>query len=214
MDFSSIKLQGGPVYASTKWAEDYLATGVYPSIHDDVALMLAAIPAHHRRGAVDLGACHGLLSLRANGLGYSPVLGLEADGPSVAFYQTYLARPSVVLEQRTLQVLDANDMRRFIELLRSFAVTTVIARRVLPEILVDSLPKGSDTPADTALAGRAFTRALREAGVRFMVVEGRVYSKRSTHRLSRLDLELDAIGRDSWTVIERYRETVLLRLNP
>jgi hypothetical protein len=162
---------------------------------------------------VDLGACHGLISLRANGLGFSPVLGLEADGPSVAFYHSYLRRPNVHLDPRTLDVLDANDMRRFIGQLQSYNVTTVIARRVLPEILVDSLPKDS-TEADTALAGRAFTRALREAGVCYMVVEGRVHSRRSTHRLNRLELELDAIGRDDWTVIERFRETVLLRLNP
>lgn len=209
----------GSVFADFKHMDSFLADGSLPKIHDQMAVAMAQIPEAERQGAIDFGACHGMLAIRANRMGWSPVLGLELDGPSVEAFNTYLAArvPDVRMEAEGLDVR-AESFREQARNWVGQGLTTWLARRVLSELFATTYRKegaldmGAAGEAIWKPAGHAFGEAARDAGVRHLVLQGRLYGPykdRVAHPIFNTDREIEAIG-PSWVEVFRHKDAVVM----
>jgi hypothetical protein len=149
----------------------------WPAIHNAMSDFAAA----HMRGnfLLDLGCAYGLLGARlASENGGLPCAGIEANettiraaqdaGVPIRFYKLKITRD-------TLPALSA--------ILDETRARTVVARRILPELWGEDLE-----------GGRLFADALAKAGVRELLIEGRVVSERSTNALRSIDAEVDLLS--------------------
>jgi SAM-dependent methyltransferase len=145
----------------------------YPAIHDN----MAAAASSYLRGTriLDLGCSYGLLGSRiAKELGYDTAIGVEADtavihaaeqvGVNMVFH-------NIRISAETMSQLDA--------IIRAHGVNVILARRVMPELFGDDLQLGV-----------RFAAMCASAGVKEMLVEGRVLSGRSTNALASIDAEV------------------------
>lgn len=198
----------GTGFADRSLVRNYLETGTMPSIHDNIEVLLAKIPAAERRGAIDLGACTGLITVRAFKLGFSPVIGVEPRAVDVAVFDEHLKRAGCELCCRKINPMDPENLRWLSGVMLSNGCTTVIARRILPEILggtVDSHDPHTVHPE----AGDRLGKALLEGGATRIIVEGRVPSPRARHDLSSVEQEIVAMSR-YWLVADRLKACAML----
>lgn len=180
-------------FADHKYVYEFISEGRYPAIHDAI---FGAVAANVKdvTAVMDLGACTGLLSARvAKELGLR-VVAVEPNGD-------YIDRGiHTVSGVRWLQTpVTAATVGKVARAASENGVGLVMARRVLPEIAERG---GIDTV--TYLG-----HALREAGVHTIVLEGRVYSKRSTALLSHADAEVEALKEDFALVASQGNVRVL-----
>ena len=199
------KIQQGQVYASVSYVRDFLTQGILPKIHSNMGDAMTQIPRHERTSAIDVGACHGMLTMRAHTMGWANVLGLEYDQGSINLFNTALKRQGVSLQQADLNPLLLGFAPMMTMLIQQRSVTTVFARRVLSELFstVHGRLDGAD-PKVIADSGARFTDVLLAAGVKYLVMEGRSFSSRSTHPIPHTQAELDALG-PRWQVIYRNK---------
>lgn len=211
MQLEIAKVQGNKHYASAESVEAFVRNKTLPAIHEDMGAVMAMIPADDRKGALDFGACHGLLSVRASRLGFFPVVGLEADKASVDVYRSHIQQKGVTLVETKVDFLDRTTIDRIKRICHSYGITTFLCRRVLPELLGDVYKQAGHWPSDGLIdaAGRAFAQMALDIGIKHIVVEGRVFSVRSTHPLPSIDRELEAIG-PQWVVKASLKNTRLL----
>lgn len=215
---SGIKpLQSGSIYADYKHIDLYKSEGTLPRIHKSMGEAMAHIPAERRRGAIDFGACHGMLSIRAHQMGWNPVLGVELDPRSVDAYNRFVKTDGVELASIALDVRSpefAAQCRDWV----AGGYTTFLARRVLSELFATTYRKegaldmGPEGEAIWKPAGHAFGQAARDAGVEFIVLEGRAYGPykdRLAHPIYNTDREVYAIG-PTWRTVHRYKEAVVM----
>lgn len=157
-----------PVFDAQRLVDAWQSRGEWPAIHTPVVTMVREV-CDPGESLCDLGSSTGLLGRRLAGLGYR-VCAVEQPGSALSrgiLAGVYDGVPylGARIQPDTLQVLAGH--------LQQHGVTTVIARRVFPE-LWDAL--GPDEwPRLPAM--------LLEVGVRRIIVEGRVPSGRTTHPL-------------------------------
>lgn len=151
------------------WAKD----GTFPKIHNAIVNVAAAELG--ARVVLDLGCSYGLLGARLIKMGVVDIaIGVDIDGDVLQAAHD----AGVPITQHHLKIEPAT----FAELLasvRGHRVTAVLARRILPELF------GHDIPA-----GKQFAHLLARAGVKEMVVEGRVISPSATNPLQSIDAEV------------------------
>lgn len=196
-------LHGGKGYASLKYVDAYLNKSQLPNIHDRIGRALAELPAEYRQhGAFDLGACHGLLTIRAAAI-FPLVVGLEPDQRSVDVFNAHLASraPNATLMQGKLDALDPSTALWFSDVVARHDIRTFIARRALPETLAWTY--GKNAGFDIACrAGRALSELLVATGIKCVVLEGRVPTYKShANPLWNADLEVQAMGAP-WSVVK------------
>lgn len=168
-----------------EYVQAWQDTGKFPAIHDGIfALLKAKVPVDEEGTSVlDLGSSTGLLSRRMADAGYC-VHAMEGSrstsnvGTEAGIYQDI-----EVARWR----LRPGDMRTFTEWMVERRVTVVMARRVFPEL--------DDYGINPSFLGKAFAFA----GVRHLLVEGRVSRPYATHRFKSLGDEIGALG-DLWEV--------------
>lgn len=214
-DLATLKLHGGSIFASTDFIRKFLADGSLPKIHDAMGKVMAMVPPEERAGAIDFGACHGFLSIRARKMGYHPVVGLEADQKSVDVFNEFL-RPQVQGVNLICNRLDvrSDDFARFMrEVCRDSGVTTILARRVLSELFCTTYGKAAMKDETIwRAAGQAFSRAVIDAGIKRIILQGRLYGpfkNRATHPIYNTDREIEALG-PLWNVAIREGDVALL----
>jgi hypothetical protein len=205
-DISKLKLQGGQIFASTKALQEYVTTGSLPRIHNAMHDAMSFIPIGDRGGAVDFGACHGLLSARARSMGFGPVLGLEYDKASVDAFDEFV-KPKidgVTLIQARIDVLSEGYLEETKSLFAKYSINTVLARRVLSELFCTTYSKkgnGRDVPENVwRAAGAKWAEVMVQAGARHMVLQGRAYGpykNRATHPICNTDIEVSCVS-GSW----------------
>lgn len=203
------KIQGGAIYASTSFITDYVKDKSLPKIHDTMGQVMDLIPVSERKGAIDLGACHGMLSLRARAMGWFPVFGLEADLPSVELHRLFIKEPGVTLMHSKLDVRSKAFRDTVISLMGSFEITTIFARRVFPEILSNTFGKDGLKAGVIRDAAERFTDTVISGGIKYLVVEGRQFRSNTTHPLGNIDLEIEVLG-PRWKVMSRINDAVLM----
>lgn len=204
------KIQQGQVYASISFVEDYLRDGTLPKIHESMGHAMDWIPKMARIGAIDFGACHGMLSLRAKKMGWGKVNGIERDQGSIDVYNQFLKTPGVYLHRADINIFDQQSKDFIADKISTANANTILARRVLSELV--STTFGSKRGADPEViraAGEAFTDVFLASGIRYVVLEGRAFSKRSVHPVPHTDAEIHALG-PRWREAFRHKQAVVL----
>ena len=203
------KLQQGQVFASLHFADAYLLNGALPKIHDDMGVIMDRVPAAERKGALDLGACHGLLSIRAKRMGWTHVHGIDIDPRSVELYNKHLKMDGVKL---TAEKIDCRspDFPAWLKQTCS-GIDTIIARRIFSELFSTTYGKAGKEEIVWRDAGNKFGQAALGAGIKRIIVEGRRWASYKTHAnpVYRVDVEIDALGA-GWKEVERFKECAIL----
>lgn len=164
-------------FDSIKYVGAFHLGGGFPAIHDAIGAMLKA---HVEAPAafVDIGACTGLLSMRALSVGLARGICVEGNAkyrqqavkdPRLEWFPHYVTSATLPALGRTL---------------KERLVTVAIARRVFPEIEL----------TERGLVARA-AEVLRESGVRKLFVQGRVPTRNPASTLSTIHLEVEALSR-------------------
>ena len=205
------QIQGGAVYASLSFVDDFLRDGKLPDIHRDFGAAMDGVPADERKGMIDIGSCHGLICMRGHVMGWNPVVGMEADLPSIKVFNDSLKRPGVTIYHTSLDPLSPMFEAMVGDTVRRNNVSTITARRVLSELFstIYGKKRGAD-PEQIRKSGHAFSAKVQAAGVKYLVIEGRAFSTRSTHPVPNTAAELAALG-PLWEEVHRVKEAVLLR---
>lgn len=160
-------------FNSPELLDTWKRTGRFPAIHDDMAA--AALNLVRGTRFLDLGCGFGLLGARiAKAAGEHVCIGVEAD-KSVIEAGTAAGVRTVYHHLR----LTAETLDQFVSIVRCHGINVILARRVMPELF------GEDTTL-----GVRFACAMYHAGVKEMLVEGRVVSARSTNALASIDHEI------------------------
>jgi len=194
------KLDGGAIYGHFKHIQKYLDEGKLPNIHKQMGIAMEQVPKDKRGGAIDFGACHGMLSIRARKMGWGPVIGLEMNQKAVDAYNQFVRTDGVTLQTAKLDV----RTEEFAVMCRDWVsqgINTFLCRRVLSELFATTFGKAAvhmETGRDIWLpAGHAFGKAAADAGIEYIVLEGRLYGpyrNRLAHPIYNTDIEIEAIG--------------------
>lgn len=172
-------------FDSLEHLDRWRATGRFPRIHDGItALVRSTLPKWAQ--VADLGSSTGLLTRRLAEHGYE-VCGVEADARAIALgeeYGTYGEECPVHPFEVTPDTLA--DLEGLLA-----GTDAVVARRVLPELL--------DNQVTPAMVGEV----LAEAGVRWIVLEGRAPRAGATHKLAHLGAEIAGLESAGWRVADR-----------
>jgi hypothetical protein len=160
-------------------------TGKFPPIHDGIfALLKAKIPvAEDGTTVLDLGSSTGLLSRRMADAGYT-VYAIEGSVATSNVGREAGIYDGIEIMRSRLKTEDLRDLR---EWMHRQEISVVMARRVFPEL------------DDYGVAPQFLARVFAEAGVKHILVEGRLQRPYATHRLKSLSDEITALG-DLWTV--------------
>lgn len=149
------------------------ATGRFPKIHDNIVAMAVTELAGVR--LLDLGCSYGLLGAQLLKRGAAiTVTGIDVDedviraavgaGVPVGFCNLKVERGTFMNVHGIIQ---------------DYQITAVVARRIFPELF------GADLEA-----GKEFANILHYAGIKEMVVEGRVISPNAVNQLQGIDQEV------------------------
>lgn len=211
------KLNGGKGYADLKLVDAYVKEGRLPAIHDNMGAAMAFVPQAKRQGALDLGACTGLLSIRARLMGWHTVIGVEADKGAVDTYDEIVApyakikgENPLTVEHRALDVSSQEFALWLASRTGAGTINTILARRVFPELFSNAFPDGKQA-AVWRRAGLAFGYAARAAGIEYIVLEGRQWKNYKTHAnpLYKLEIEQEALG-PGWRQAFRHKECAVM----
>lgn len=164
-----------PAYVDA-WAK----RGQFPHIHNGIVSLVRTEVEPAGETVLDLCSSTGLLARQLVDVGHYRVVALEQPGPAFDRGRqagTYDGIP--VLAMR----LEPDTVDEFLTWLKVERVTTVVARRCFPEL--------HDALGD---AFRTFAASLADAGVQRIVLEGRIASTRTTHRLGTAAREVAALA--------------------
>lgn len=164
-------------FNSPELLEAWQATGEWPAIHNAMSEM--AITYVTGRRLLDLGCSYGLLGARITAENaMEPGIGVDASSDAIAAGKA--AR--VPLDLKFMRVLPRrSDWLDLMAIIRDNGVDVVIARRVFPELFGEHVDEMS-----------AFGEELRRAGIKELLVQGRVETAQATNRLH--------------SVVQEYRE--------
>lgn len=166
-------------FDSVEHVDSWRQTGRYPAIHKPIADFVVG----RLRGPaslVDLCCSHGLLG--------DQLLTRLPPGTSVVGVESSLsaigrARDAGLRHRIERLHVDASTYDELAAVVRRAGATVLIARRCLPEILGAALQTAPD-----------FARALFDAGIREVFLQGRVVVAHPTNPLFSVDKEVEALS--------------------
>lgn len=174
-------------YDSPDHLATWSATGRFPAIHDAIA-QVAAVEMTGRR-VLDLGCSYGLLGGRLMSKGLADfALGVDTD---LDVMDAGLAA-GLPVEYRQIKV-DFTTIDALVSLISEHRIDVLVARRIMPELFGDNLPLGV-----------SFGIKLASAGVREVLLEGRVQTSAAVNALSSVDKEVGLFTNGGYWV-ENYR---------
>lgn len=179
-------------YDDMAYVAAYNERGEYPKIHDDIFSLDEGLP----RGVVaDIGACHGLLAARLVNAGHTKCLAFEMN-------PRYLAE---AIRDKRIEYhgypVSYTTLGFFAGELKDAGVSIVFARRVIPEIW----DRGGEKLV------RGFAGAMFAAGVKYLVVEGRLPTARAVNGMNTIEREIAALN--GFKEIKRFKNCALLERN-
>ena len=171
-------------FDSPEQLETWVKTGRWPAIHDRIADF--ATQHVFGRRLIDLGCSYGLLGARIMAqAGMDAALGIDSDQKAISAAQ----KAGVPILFKRMQVTGAN-LDALGDVIAEMHADVLVARRVLPELFGDDLAGGWN-----------FGRVLHEAGIREIVVQGRVDGAGSVNPLRSVRQEVELLSHS-------YREGV------
>ena len=160
--------------------EQWRDSGRYPAIHDSI--FAAAVTHLQSRRLLDLCCAVGLLGTRLlRDLPADHVIGVEGNPREVALGRQF----QIPIPVQCFHI-GPDTVGRLGSLIKSQGITGVVARRCLSEVLAPDPAWGAD-----------FAEALAAVGVKEILLQGRVWSRSSTHPVPHTQAELDALGVDA-----------------
>jgi len=204
----------GQGFGSRALVVDYLRTKTFPAIHDDILHAMRGFPGGFAgRNVIDLGACTGLLSLRLKAeLEVGTVMGLEANVRDVALFKGWLAEHGhpVSVQHHMLDLWREETLRTFDFIVKSIDASVLVGRRIIPEVC--TRPTGTTKrPGMPAWVPELIRKTFRNAGLQYLVLEGRMFSARSVNPVADIDREIDIFQPD-YTVRLRHKNVAILEL--
>ncbi|KWW97369.1 hypothetical protein LI90_4341 (plasmid) [Carbonactinospora thermoautotrophica] len=183
-------------FDAPEYVHAWKTRGAYPRIHDNITTVVREELDPTDPGVLlDLGSSTGLLARRLTDAGYL-VCAVQEPGRALDHGRKAGVYDGVpVLELRITPV----TLPRLLDWVREQHVYAVVARRVFPE-LYDAL--GPNSFRDLAVG-------LRDAGARWIILEGRAPTTRATHPLNCAAREVDALA-PAWTLARRQGAVAVL----
>jgi hypothetical protein len=179
-------------FNSIEYIFAYSKTGIFPAIHKNIANM--ALDHVQGRSGLDLCCSYGLLGQQLANRGGYVMAGIDSNFKAVDLAQIYVDMPVYQIR------VDRNNLDKIRNTVYVRDITFIVARRCLPELFGDDLEWGID-----------FFAAMREYGVRELVLEGRVKTKNATNALHSLEAEIDLVS-DSYTPYQQTGNVAYLRV--
>jgi hypothetical protein len=165
-------------FDSVEHLEAWKRAGAFPAIHTAMAGFVEKRARHGAR-ILDLCCNHGLLGEQLTSrMPGSFVMGIDGDALALARGRT----AGVRLPTQRLRI-DPSTYDELEAILRDNQITTVVARRCLPELLGDVMWSAPD-----------FAASLRSAGVTDLFLQGRVPTSSPNNPLHTIDLEVRAVA--------------------
>lgn len=167
-------------FDATEYVDTWKATGRFPAIHDRITALVREEVSPSEGTVLDLCASTGLLGRRLADCGYT-VTAVQEPGPA-----TMTGVAAGVYDPVDLLALRIapDTVGEFLRHVEDHEVRTIVARRCFPELW--------EALSDVEFGVMA--RGLVDAGVRRIVLEGRVASHRSTHPLATAAHEVTALA--------------------
>lgn len=173
-----------------KYIEDYKNLGIYPKIHNDIYFSIIMNIKNKELTVFDLGSCTGLLTIRLANY-FNKVIGIEYSKEDML---KSIAKPNVDYVNTKINDLTIN------KLIVEYKPDLIVCRRVLPEI--------SDNNEDNIVN---FVDTISKHKIKFIAIEGRQVSIKSTHLLSSIDKEISYFT--DYKQIDRYKNVSILKHN-
>lgn len=175
-------------FNSEEHLAEYYKHGGFPKIHDAIYSMVPYAPG---KAVMDLGCCFGLLSRRL-AQKYDRVVGIEPNNDFLrkAIQCSRIFYYNVEVNKDTIQKITS--------LIQKHHVTVVFARRVFPEIC--------DTGGIELC--KTLAEALYKAGIEYIVIEGRVPTKKAVNPLWNIELECELFTK--YRVIHRFKNCAVM----
>lgn len=160
-------------FHSTEHLETWRRTKRFPEIHNDIFQFI--VEEAEGKVFLDLGACFGLLATRLQGSAFGwKAVAVEANPAHIE----HAKAAGIPVEFLTMAV-NRDTLPQLAEFVKRHAVTSIVARRVLPEIWGEDLAGGA-----------MFATSMREAGVKEFILQGRVKTPNAVNALSTVESEI------------------------
>lgn len=182
-------------FDSPEHLEAWAKTGKWPEIHTPVTNM--ALNMLYGMRLVDLGCSYGLLGARLRAvLGLQAVLGIDADADVLEAARVHAVPIHLTHMRIEPTTVGIALLRQEVE---RFNADSMVCRRILPELFGENLG-----------IGRAWAGAMVAAGIKEMIVQGRVDSARSTNPLHNVDAEIEILA-GAYALIRKEGSVAYLR---
>lgn len=176
-------------YNSDEHIINFKKTGQYPKIHDDIIKLGSEVPS---KVVMDLGCSIGLLSHRLSNTN-DLVLAIEPSREALA---KTIPKENIRYYNFKIQ---QNTLKDIALLIRKYNVDTIYARRVISEIY---------TTGGYSLV-YALSDVFYKANIKHIILEGRVESSRSVHKIKNTDKEIELFSKN-FKVYKRYKNCAIL----
>lgn len=164
-------------YDSAEHLKAWQADGTFPKIHEAIANV--ALTELTGRRVLDLGCSYGLLGARLRKWGVATeAVGIDVDENVIAAAQA----AGVPVGFNHLR-LERASFPEALAIVKAQHLDVVIARRIMPELF------GKDLEA-----GKLFAHLLARAGVKEMIIEGRINTLSATNPLKSIDQEVEMVS--------------------
>lgn len=179
------------------WKEE----GNYPKIHDTLYTLFAST--YQSKTVMDLCSCTGLLGQRIKDVNKINVVSVEGDPAWIARGNKWGTNVPVL----ELWILP-ETLPRFTQFIEDNEVTGICARRCISEIFGNDA-KGRHLKSPNWEWAETFTKAILNAGIKEIWIEGRANQGRSTHCIPDTATEARCFG-SRFKIEEEYRTCAYL----
>lgn len=157
-------------YDNLDYIKNYNKTGTYPRIHNNIFSQVKYVPVDN---VLDLGCSIGILTHRL-GNEYKTVVGIEPNRKSL---ENAIFRDNVTFYNFEI---NKNKLKLLKKVIEKHNIQGIFARRVISEIYT--------TGGEELLY--ELSDLFKECGIKYLVIEGRIDTKRATHYLNNVDKEI------------------------
>jgi hypothetical protein len=169
-----------------QYLADWVKAKKYPQIHDK---MTYAAQFMQGGNLLDLCCSYGLLGARLGEMypeKFPVVVGVDGDEKVVqaSHVAGMCDGPQARLDELLYLRIEPTTILQLIALIGHFQITSVVARRAFPELFSEEMGSGHEF-------GRQTAQRLHEACIKEILIEGRIYSARSTNTLAKLENEVE-----------------------
>lgn len=180
-------------YNSEEHLKKFYDKNIYPKIHDNIFKLCKCIENKENRNVIDLGSSIGLLSHRLSNH-YNKVIGIECDKRAI---EKAIAKENIIYKNIKLLPSNKNELEKII---KDENISVVVGRRVIPELY----------DCGSVVYIKDLEEMFYRNNIEYIILEGRIKSKNSTHKLKSIDEEVKILS-TRYIEIKRYKNCSVLK---